>query len=82
MDHEARWFNEQRWRTRRVLLDLVGTGAKGVCWLGLVGALGFALTGAVQGYEGWIGYGMMGSLVLSVLARVVKRKTSQAGYGY
>jgi uncharacterized membrane protein len=59
-----------------VLRDLMAAGAKGMSRLGLVGTMGFALADAVHGYESWIGYGMVGSSVLSAVARVVHRKTS------
>ncbi len=70
------WLNEQRWRTRRVCLDLIAAWAKGLYRLGLVGMMGFALAGAVHGYERSIEYGMVGSSVLSIVARVVQQKTS------
>ena len=76
MNHEAQWFNEKRWRTRTVLMDLVAAGARGGYWIGLVCTLGFALAEAVHGYEERSMYRLVGSLMLSVVARAVQRKTS------
>lgn len=81
MNHDPQWFNERRWRTHMVLVDVVAKGAKGGYWLGLMGTLGFALAGAMYGYEGWSTYGLVGSLGLSGVARVVQQRTSSAGYG-
>jgi hypothetical protein len=79
MGAEAQWFDEQRWRRRMVLVNLVSASARGAYKLGIVGVLGFALAGAVWGYGGWRLYGLVGSLVLSGVARVVvQRQTSPA----
>jgi hypothetical protein len=71
MDQHDPWLNEQRWRTQRVLRTLAWSIARWTYRIGLLYAVGGGLALVVQGSSRQRIGALVGSLLVSLVARGV-----------